>query len=294
MDRPISISAMAMYQRCGEQYRRRYIEGEILPPKVAMLRGRAVDEGANYELTVLRDTKFLPELDEVLELAADSARSSVQHGDVLWTAEEQERGVKRVAGELVDEVTRLARGHHTLRAPWTAPRLVQAEVEGKLAGLPFRGFLDLVERDGTIADLKTSAKRPSADAGEDSQQLAGYEAIYAACSKPDDLPRFSPKQRLDYLVPYKRKPRDLSFPVLPLDDGSFVAYFRIMRRAGPEQVDVFKARLKAMKQGVDAGTFMPANPDSWWCSDKWCGYHATCPYVRRPVTSAVPRESSDE
>ena len=38
----LSPSQMGMYCRCGEQYRRRYIEKEIIPPGFALIKGGSV------------------------------------------------------------------------------------------------------------------------------------------------------------------------------------------------------------------------------------------------------------
>jgi hypothetical protein len=34
-------------------------------------------------------------------------------------------------------------------------------------------------------------------------------------------------------------------------------------------------------EAVKRGVFVPANPDSWWCSRAYCDYFEDCPYVRR-------------
>ena len=39
------------------------------------------------------------------------------------------------------------------------------------------------------------------------------------------------------------------------------------------------AKLMLFVQMLQKGVFMPANPTSWWCNKKWCGYWYTCPYV---------------
>jgi len=33
---------------------------------------------------------------------------------------------------------------------------------------------------------------------------------------------------------------------------------------------------------IKTGIFPPTNPDSWWCSEKWCGYwDDVCPFGRK-------------
>ena len=39
----VSSTRMGMLSRCGEQFRRRYVEHDIVPPGVALIVGSAVD-----------------------------------------------------------------------------------------------------------------------------------------------------------------------------------------------------------------------------------------------------------
>ena len=32
---------------------------------------------------------------------------------------------------------------------------------------------------------------------------------------------------------------------------------------------------------VTAGRYLPAAEDSWWCSERWCGYWNICPFGAR-------------
>lgn len=52
----LSISQINMLGRCGEQYRRRYIEGEKIPPGIAALVGRGVDDSVTINLQNKIDT----------------------------------------------------------------------------------------------------------------------------------------------------------------------------------------------------------------------------------------------
>jgi hypothetical protein len=40
-----------------------------------------------------------------------------------------------------------------------------------------------------------------------------------------------------------------------------------------------KAKCLLFCRTLESGIFMPANPGAWWCSERWCGYWATCVYV---------------
>jgi RND superfamily putative drug exporter len=45
------------------------------------------------------------------------------------------------------------------------------------------------------------------------------------------------------------------------------------------QMTAVAERLNTAIQTVKAGVFMPANPDSWWCSQKYCEYFGDCKYA---------------
>ncbi len=47
------------------------------------------------------------------------------------------------------------------------------------------------------------------------------------------------------------------------------------------------ARIEAAHVAMTKGVFIPAPLDAWWCSAKWCGYHATCRYARKPMTVSM-------
>jgi hypothetical protein len=38
-------------------------------------------------------------------------------------------------------------------------------------------------------------------------------------------------------------------------------------------------KIRYFESMVRTGLYPPAHPGSWWCSEKWCGYWSTCPYV---------------
>jgi len=41
---------------------------------------------------------------------------------------------------------------------------------------------------------------------------------------------------------------------------------------------------------VRRGSFVPANPDSWWCSQKYCQFWSDCRFAMgRPSSATVPQ-----
>ena len=40
----------------------------------------------------------------------------------------------------------------------------------------------------------------------------------------------------------------------------------------------FLDRCRETVRAIDAGIFPPCHPKEWWCSKRFCGYSAICPY----------------
>lgn len=256
-----------MFAMCPERYRRRYVEGEKIPPGIALIRGSAVHKGAEVNLKHKRDNGTLLDQGAVLDAVREEFESRWQ-GGVLLTPEESVVGVTVTKGEAIDETISAAQFHHEHVAPIILPKYVEAKVETTVEGLPrpLLGFVDVIEPDGAINDLKISGKTPSEDMAANSVQLKHYALAYrAATGQP------SPVQRLDYVVPLKRGTK----------------HVRVQTRNGPDDIARLLHRYMTQMTAILGGTFPPATPGAWWCSEKWCGYFRTCRYARNPVTVAV-------
>ncbi len=104
----ISASQLGMYERCGEQYRRRYIEKERIPPGVALLKGTGVHGGARVNFRQKVEThEDLPKKD-IVEISVTEFERSYQNQGVLLTAEEESIGLQKVMGETKDSVVTLS------------------------------------------------------------------------------------------------------------------------------------------------------------------------------------------
>jgi hypothetical protein len=268
----LSHSQLTMLSRCGEQYRRRYIEGEKIPPAIAMLVGRAVDESVTDNLTTKIEHGTLLPLEQVRAKARDTFSNTWAGEGVFLTDEDVALGPARVKGEAVDKSVRLAELHARQVAPGISPTAVQRRWEVSLEKAGYAatlvGVLDIQEGSKRIRDTKTSGKSPSEDQADKSDQLT----LYALGAKvidgaiPDEL-------SLDYLVDTKT-PKVVQL-VSKRTEADFGPVLRRVERA---------------LEVIQAGAFTPANPETdWWCSKSSCGYWASCPFVRRGATVTVPR-----
>lgn len=126
----------------------------------------------------------------------------------------------------------------------------------------------------TVRDTKTSGKSPSETSAEDSNQLVTYSFATLVLDKkiPDSV-------TLDYLVRTPAR-HDLKYvprsTTVSMDDIN-VLLFR------------FSRAVHAWHTAKKTGAFLPANPDDWHCSEKFCGYWNMCPAAKRPKSTSVPQ-----
>lgn len=259
--RHFSPTQSNLFAKCPEAYRRRYIEGEIIPPGFALVRGSAAHRGVEHTLRTKREKGVLPPLGDVLDAVRDEANARWQ-GGVLLTPEETAEGHTNVKGRVIDEAITGATLYHGTVAPNVAPHYIEAKLTADVSGLsrPLLGYADVITKQDGIRDTKFVSKTPDEDAAARSVQLTWYAFSYKVATGIE-----SPVQVLDHIVLLKRGAKHEPRAVQNTRND----FPRLIRR------------IESQLLAIDAGTFPPAVPDAWWCSPRWCGYHATCPYVRR-------------
>ncbi len=256
----VSPTQIELIAKCPEAYRRRYIEGEIIPPGIAALKGTGVHAGAAHNFTQKIETfTDLPKA-EIAE-AAVTAYEAATHDSYQLTDEERARGKKIVLAEAKDQIALLAEIHAEQQAPDYQPRFVEQRVTIPLPGAShdLLGIIDLTDDQDRVTDFKTAGKKKPQEDADGSVQLT----VYAAAHKV--LTGVLPKEvRLDVLTTTKSPARQVL-------------------RSSRDMVDFgsLAARINTMLKLIDAGIFPPTTPGAWWCGAKWCGYYSTCPYVQQ-------------
>lgn len=270
----VSHTRMAMLSRCGEQFRRRYVEHEIVPPDVSLAVGRAVDRAVSENLRGKMAGSGLKPAEEVADLARDAVEDEFR-GEVVLSDEEASRGLRAVKGEAADKSIRLSSCHARELAPSINPTHVQRWVTVDLSRLGYPaelvGIIDVQEGATRVRDTKTTAKAPQASAAEQSLQLTTYglAARVADGAAPASM-------SLDYLI-----------------DGKSAA--RSITQETTRSTDDYRALLRRVERYLDVvqkGAFQPTDPNNWWCSQRFCGFASTCPFFRRPVSVAVNLEAA--
>ena len=256
----LSISALNMLSRCGEQYRRRYVEGDKVPPGIAALVGRGVDHSVNGNLNNKIETGELLPAEAVRDSARDAVIRGWEAGEVLLNDDEAANPAA-AKGAAVDKAIRLSGLHASDLAPALEPTVVQRKWTLELEGFPFDllGYTDVEEGTKSVRDTKTSGRTPAADAADTSNQLTMY-----ALAKRQIDGQAPARVVLDYLVDTKQ-PKTVSLESTRADED-----FRVMLN-----------RIEVAAAAIEKQVFIPANQDDWICSRRWCGYYDSCPFARR-------------
>jgi RecB family exonuclease len=255
----LSASQMESYSRCPEAYRRRYLDGDVIPPGIAILKGTALHAGAEHNFRQKLEThEDLPASDIVD--ASIASLESAKAGAIAYSDEEVSRGIKTVFGEAVDAVAELASVHAHEQAPDYQPTMVEQAVRIDLPNSPrdLLAVIDLADDQNRVVDFKTAGKSKNQADADDSVQLTVYAAAFSLVQgePPAEL-------RLDTLVQLKTQTK-----------RQIVSTTR-----GDADFNALANRINAINKSIDAGSFPPATPGAWWCGPKWCGYFRTCPYV---------------
>jgi hypothetical protein len=255
----LSASQLDTFSRCPEAYRRRYIEGEKIPPGIALMVGSGFHGAAAANMRQKKDSFADLPVSQMKDLAATEFETATAGGYIL-TDEEQGRGAANVIGEAKDEAVKLIEFHAARQAPEYQPAMVEERVRISLPLVrDFVGVIDLADDQDRITDFKTSKRSKNQDEADTSQQLTAYAALFEARTgrRPSRL-------RLDVVVKNKEPKRQI------LDTTRDNA-----------DLAVLGARLESMIRSIEAGCFPPTSPHNWNCSEKWCGYWSTCPYANK-------------
>lgn len=257
----MSPSQLETFCKCPEAWRRRYIEGEIIPPGIAALKGKGFHHGAENNMRQKVDSHVDLPVDDIVEMAVESFDAEV-HGGYELTAEEESIGRKKVLAEAKDSLADFALAHAEWQAPDYQPILVEHPFRIVLpnATHDLVGVIDLTDDQDRITDFKTGTKAKTQEDADSSVQLTTYAAAFKSITGRD--------------------PRELRLDMIVQTDYTTDRSVQTSQR-GPDDFDALAQRVSAVITAVNAGIFTPATPTAWWCCPKFCGYHATCKFVSK-------------
>lgn len=254
MIKSIHQSHLTMFLRCPQQFKRRYIKGEIIPPGIAARRGSATHKAAQVNHT----QKIVTGEDMPVDALQDAARDEYVRlvtDEGVFIAKDQLSEKEKLLGAGLDAATRLTKLYREALAPQIHPVLVEEriEIDAGLA-LPLAGTIDLVTIDNDLEDIKTADKSKNSNEANNSLQLSFYAGLYK--SRMGEWPN---KTNLRILV-------NSTTPKLQTLESSRSEedWYRLL------------GRIDLMIRQLNTGLFPPCSPDSWMCSPRFCGYWFTC------------------
>lgn len=248
----LSVSQIEMYIRCPQQYKRRYVDGIVAPPGVALVEGSSHHEALAFN----NNGKVKTGNDSTTKDVADMFVSSF---------DKRKKDVEDWEGEKPDDI--VSRGvvlvgeYMKSFAPRLTPEAVEFEVTKKIGPVTVLGYVDVLGRmkklvgsnsAKTVVDYKTVSRKKSEDELKSSLQLSFYGmAVSDSGSKKTD-----------------------------------VGYCNLMKKTGKvewQTVELTLARMLWFRRvtlmvadAISRGSFPPTDPSNWCCSERFCGYYSKC------------------
>ena len=235
----LSPSQTNAFLNCSAKWWFKYGAGLPDPKGGSMVRGLAVHK------TIERWFKLIlggttPDIEDMREPYEDAWETL--SGEASFSSDDDIDDLKRSGAVLLHKYLEEV-------APEIRPAALEQQVLGEIGGVKVRGYVDIVDMDGTIVDVKTAAKSPSGIASDYAFQLATYRQL---------LPAASGKARLDTLVATKTpKLVKIEYEVTDAD-------LRLTCSLYPR-----------VREGIREGLHFP-NRNSNLCSRKYCNFAEAC------------------
>lgn len=242
----LSVTQVSMYLKCPAQYEFRYIQGKKSPPGVAQIEGTSGHDALEHQnvYQIMHEGRTMP-VKKVLARYSDVLAEEAKAIDkVTW----------RLAGESKDSVQRrgerLLTKYVTEHAPKMRPTAAEQHFEMSVGGVPFQGYIDVAEK-AALWDYKITsafgASKLKSGLFKDLQLTAYSMATGIATTGFITLRK--DKEDVGVIGPAKRSKQDHR---------------------------MFTETVVRVAKAISLGAFPQCLPDSWFCSEKWCGFWKGC------------------
>lgn len=250
----LDFSGIDQYLRCGQQFRFRWVEGKKSPPNVALAEGvshhSAVEEDNKRKMSTGKNMNpdaltgaFVNHLRSTVKTYAGECENLRVPLD--WGGEDENKLVKRARVFHVEYYNKFSPGID----PEGAEDQFTADVEARGQKFKLFGQIDLVQK-SKITDYKVTGRAKSQRDVEESLQLSIYS--WAKKKKKVSIINFV-KAASPYVqeIVAPRAPQDWMWAL-----------------------EVSASVVGAVRRGI----FPLARPDpqTWWCSGRFCGYWSMC------------------
>ena len=253
----LSPSGLGLLQMCGLAFKYKYLDKRPTLSGTAAAVGTAVHKSAEEDLNnKLSFSNLLPD-DQIGDVAADAFENAWESREMMLQPEEKS-DLSGTKATCKDQSISLAHLHHDDLAPTIDPLHLEQKLEVEFEGFPLKllGYADVIEADGVLRDLKTRARKPHANDAANDLGLAWY----AMAIEASGLHEVVPKMALDVLTKTKTPKLHTVYT------GPAPGHTPILRR------------IEAASRVIATGSYMPAAPGHWKCSEKFCEFWADCPF----------------
>jgi hypothetical protein len=245
----LSPTQVRTFLNCSARWWFKYGLGEPEIKNSALALGSAVHRTLEVNFREKVTTK--EDLDTLGVIALFRSEWQEQAEQTEFRVDEDPAALGKVGEQLVAKYMEEA-------APWIQPAEVEVEVAGEIGGVPVHGIVDLVDEEGRIVDVKTSARKPSGISPDYAFQLATYRQITQGVSG---------EARLDTLVKTK---------TVQLVQQSYTV--------GSQDLRATEVLYPLVREGIANGVYFP-NRQSLTCSRRNCCFWRHC---EREFGGAVP------
>jgi len=256
----ISPSRILSYLRCGESYRRRFLDNEIIPPSIALHKGKATHKGIEKNNVYKKETKEDMKLKEVLEIISNEYDQNIKKEGLLLNKEEETIGKDKIVGEGKDTIISLGRLYREEVAPDIMPLYVEEKVIIQTSQqVELVSVLDLCDDKKNIIDFKTSNRKKNESEISSDLQLSFQALTFRSLTKEN--------------------PNSVNFCVLIEKKQPEVQNLKGTRTE--VEYKILLNYINIYLKGIRNGVFMPPNPTiTYYCNPKWCGYFNTCDFTK--------------
>ena len=251
-------SAVGEYLKCPYRFYLLYVENLRSPPSVALVEGSAHHawlEKENIE-RINKDRMRLLKNSDAIDVFEHYFKKEAKD---IGTWEEDSPDT------VMNRAMRIITNYHKYFASSVKPKKAEMQIEMMIGDVPFLGSIDLLEDGDVISDYKIGGKHKSPRDLEHSLQLP----LYASAVN-------SSKVRLISVNKNSRDAKDSVKSVAGTVTRSSKAWAQSI------VLDV--------ADSVKKGAFPKCAPDSWWCSNRFCGFWNQCRGAKVPPKTALKSE----